>query len=148
MSDIDAAVRELWDREALKELKARYFRFLDTRDRDGLASVFTEDAVFEVPRHDVVIRGRDAIADEILEATDGARTVHHGHMPELELTGPDTARGIWAMADIVEWPRDESGNRVGISGSGHYEDEYMRVSGEWKIARSVLVRLRVDDLSN
>lgn len=33
-----------------------------------------------------------------------SRTVHHGHMPEIDITGPDTARGTWAMFDYVEWP--------------------------------------------
>ena len=31
-------------------------------------------------------------------------TVHHGHMPEIELTSPTTARGIWAMEDMLRYP--------------------------------------------
>ena len=31
------------DIEAIKQLKARYFRMMDTKDWDGLARVFTED---------------------------------------------------------------------------------------------------------
>ena len=30
-------------------------------------------------------------------------TVHHGHMPEIELTSPTTARGIWAMEDMLRY---------------------------------------------
>ena len=30
--------------ELIKQLKARYFRFLDTRNLDGLKTVFTHDA--------------------------------------------------------------------------------------------------------
>jgi hypothetical protein len=26
-------------------------------------------------------------------------SVHHGHLPEITLTGPDTATAIWAMSD-------------------------------------------------
>ncbi len=35
-------------------------------------------------------------------------------MPEIELTGPDSARGIWAMYDYVTWGRDQ-----GLKGYGH-----------------------------
>ena len=34
----------------------------------------------------------------------GATTVHHGHMPEIEITSDSTATGIWALHDIVIWP--------------------------------------------
>ena len=42
-----------------------------------------------------------------------AVTVHHGHMPEIELTSPITATGIWAMFDIVQSPR------LNFRGYGH-----------------------------
>ena len=49
------------------------------------------------------VRGRDAIVRGVQKALEGTRTVHHGHMPEIEITGPTTARGIWAMYDYVSW---------------------------------------------
>jgi uncharacterized protein (TIGR02246 family) len=134
------------DIEAIKRLKARYFRTLDTQAWDEFGLVFTRDAVLEVPEVDSVSEGRDAIVDMVSRSLAKARTVHHGHMPEIELTGPDTARGIWAMADYVEWPPRESGERVGIQGYGHYREEYAREDGEWRISRSRLDRLRVDPL--
>jgi hypothetical protein len=73
------------------------------------------------------------------------RTVHHGHMPEIEITGSDTARGMWAMFDYVEWP-EQDGRRIGLKGYGHYVEEYVREDGDWRIARSRLERLRVDPL--
>jgi hypothetical protein len=79
---------------------------------------------------------------------EGARTVHHGHMPEIEVTGSDRARGTWAMFDYVEWPNADDGARVGLQGFGHYVEEYAREDGEWRISRSRLVRLRVDPLGN
>ncbi len=33
--------------EEIRQTKARYFRFIDTKDRDGLASVFARDAVLD-----------------------------------------------------------------------------------------------------
>ena len=134
------------DIEAIKRLKARYFRTLDTQDWDGFGLVFTRDAVLDVPEVDSVSHGRDEIVAMVSRSLARARTVHHGHMPEIELTGPDTAEGIWAMADYVEWPPAESGERRGIQGYGHYREEYAREDGEWRISRSRLERLRVDPL--
>jgi uncharacterized protein (TIGR02246 family) len=139
-------VRALGDIEAIKGLKARYFRTLDHQDWQGFGQVFARDAVLEVPEAGMVENGRDAIVEAVRVPLTGARTVHHGHMPEIELTGPDTARGTWAMADFVEWPRSASGDRVGINGYGHYVEDYVRQDGEWRIARTRLERLRVDPL--
>ena len=134
------------DIEAIKRLKARYFRHMDRKDWPAWGQVFAEDAVLEVPEVDMVETGREAIVASVSGALEGTQTVHHGHMPEIELTGPDTATGIWAMADYVEWSQPEGEGRVGLRGYGHYVEEYVRVGGEWRIARSRLDRLRVDPL--
>jgi len=137
-------LRQLADLEDIKRLKARYFRALDRKEWDAFGSVFARDAVLEVPEANMVERGRDAIVASVSAAVAGTRTVHHGHMPEIEITGPDTARGIWAMFDYVEWPPSETGDRRGLQGYGHYLEEYVREDGEWRIGRLHLARLRVD----
>jgi hypothetical protein len=146
-SDADARLQRLLDIEEIKQLKARYFRMLDHQDWEGFGQVFSIDAVLEVPEAGLVEHGRDAIVAAVRAPLTGARTVHHGHMPEIELTGIDAARGTWAMFDYVEWPSSASGDRVGIAGYGHYLEEYVREEGEWRIARTHLKRLRVDPLS-
>ena len=133
--------------EAIKRLKARYFRHMDQKDWDAWGQVFAMHAVLEVPEVDMVVTGREEIVASVRGALVGTQTVHHGHMPEIEITGPDTATGIWAMADYVEWPQAEGEARVGLMGYGHYTEEYVREGGEWRIARSRLDRLRVDPLA-
>jgi hypothetical protein len=133
------------DIEAIKRLKARYFRLLDTKRWDEWGLVFTADAMMELPEADAVVHSRDEIVGGVSAALDGARTVHHGHMPEIQLTGDDTATGIWAMEDFVEWASPD-GPPVGLHGYGHYVEEYRRDDGEWRIARTRLERLRVDPL--
>jgi len=134
------------DIEAIKQLKARYFRLMDQKRWDEWGQVFTADAVMEVPEAGMVNRGRTEIVSTVSAALVGARTVHHGHMPEIEVTGENRARGIWAMSDYVEWPPNDDGARVGITGYGHYLEEYAREDGQWRIARTRLERLRVDPL--
>ena len=135
------------DIEDIKRLKARYFRLMDQKDWDAWGSVFAEEAVMEVPEVDRVATGRAAIVEFVSKALAKAQTVHHGHMPEIELTGADTATGIWAMVDYVEWSGSNPRERSGLRGYGHYYEEYVREDGAWRIARTRLVRLRVDPLA-
>ncbi len=60
-------------------------------------------------------------------------------MPEITLTGPGTASGIWSMEDIVEFP-----DGTVLQGYGHYHETYRKVDGEWRIATLHLTRLRMD----
>jgi uncharacterized protein (TIGR02246 family) len=141
-------LQRLVDTEDIKRLKARYFRTLDRKDWEGYGQVFSKDAHLEVPEGNVSEHGREAIVASVSSVLEGVRTVHHGHMPEIEITGPDTARGIWAMFDYVEFPARDDGERVGLQGYGHYTEEYVREDGEWRISHSHLSRLRIDSLGD
>ena len=125
--------------EAIKRLKARYFRLMDTKQWDEWGDVFTEDAHLAAsPDPNETFHGRADIVKRVSAVLRDARTVHHGHMPEIELTGPDTATGIWAMYDFVELPQ------LVLHGWGHYHEEYAKQGGAWHIRRSRLTRLRLD----
>jgi hypothetical protein len=140
-----ANLQELLDIEAIKQLKARYFRLMDLKQWDDWGFVFATDCLMEVPEAEMVNRGRAEIVANVSGALVGARTCHHGHMPEIEITGDGTARGTWAMFDYVEFP-EMDGARFGLQGYGHYLEEYKREDGEWRIARIRLERLRIDPL--
>ena len=130
--------------EEIKQVKARYCRTVDTQDWPGYASVFTADAVLhpsssaaESGGGDMSSkRGVEAIVAWVSGALQNAHSVHHVLMPEIELTSPTTATGIWAMEDRVEWP-----DRV-LRGFGHYSETYRRIEQGWRIASTTLTRLR------
>jgi hypothetical protein len=125
--------------EAIKQLKARYFRLMDTKQWDAFGDVFSEDAHLAAsPDPNETFTGRADIVRRVSAALREATTVHHGHMPEIELTGPDTAKGIWAMYDFVDLPQ------LVLHGWGHYHEEYVKQQGRWRIRRSRLTRLRLD----
>jgi len=137
--------------EEIKTLKARYFRFVDGKDQTGLASLFTPDGILDMrhapagpPDESALISGADEIARFILTAVSGARTVHHGHMPEITITSPDTATAIWAMQDLLKWGDKSPYPFRELIGYGYYHDTYRRVVGQWRIRSSKLTRLRVD----
>jgi hypothetical protein len=69
-------------------------------------------------------------------------------MPEILLTSKDTAKGIWAMFDWVEFSMAITSGRGkgyrGFVGYGHYEEEYRKEAGVWKISFLRLTRLRIN----
>ena len=123
--------------EAIKQLKARYYRAMDTKDWALMRDVFTEDFILDSTGiGGGVLEGRDPVVEFLSQVMDGTRSVHHGHMPEIELTSDVDAAGIWAFADIVIFP---DGTR--LAGAGHYQDAYRKVDGTWQIASSTVTRL-------
>lgn len=126
--------------EAIRHLKARYFRLLDTKDWDALVGVFTDPVEIDVRSEGGgVATSPQAFVDSVREALAGAVTVHHGHMPELELTSDRTATGIWAMEDRIWFPDGAPISR--LVGYGHYHETYRRTEDGWRIASMRLTRL-------
>jgi hypothetical protein len=136
---------QLADLEAIATLKARYFRLLDTRDWDAFADLFTDDCVHHLPSDSPIPTVDNATYFPMLRASLLPGTsVHHGHMPEITLTGPDTATGIWAMSDVVDAePPDRPA--VHIEGYGHYIETYRKDEhGTWRISSKSNDRLWLD----
>ncbi len=137
----------LWDMEQIKQLKARYFRALDTRDWEGWGQVFTEDARMEVDGEPVVVvSGRAEIVAFVKSRLSPGVSVHHGHMPEITIESASEATGIWAMFDYVQ-AEPESGPPIGLVGYGHYHETYQKGADDrWRIRSMRLSRLRVDPI--
>ncbi len=136
------------DLEAIKQLKARYCRLLDTKDWEGWREVFTEDVVAVVDnavsaggadgQPGPVWEGVDVFVPSVRSAVDKCVTVHHVHSPEIELTSETTATGIWAMEDVVESP-----DGWALYGAGHYHETYSKQDGRWRIESNHLTRTRL-----
>jgi uncharacterized protein (TIGR02246 family) len=137
------------DINAIMRLKARYFRCMDSKDWASWSQVFADNATLLVdmapttwggaPESGPLVEGRQNIVAYVRAAIEDCVTVHHGHMPEIDVISPTTAIGIWAMDDIVEWPKQ----RI-MKGHGHYHESYQKdPDGEWRIASLHLTRLRV-----
>jgi hypothetical protein len=117
--------------EAIKRLKYRYVRCLDQKLWDELEGCFVPEAVATYGGGAWAFEGRDAIMKFIRDSmgSESFLSSHRVGQPEIDLTGPDTARGVWALADLVV--HLEHG--VNIRGGAFYEDEYVKVDGHWLI---------------
>lgn len=138
-------VQMLWDIEQIKQLKARYFRLLDTKDWDAFADLFTEDCQHVLPSAAPKLpQSNDEYLAGLRTALGDGMTVHQGHMPEITILGRDDASGIWAMFDYLDVDRPE-GPPLRMQGYGHYFETYRRCEdGQWRISSKRNVRLRVD----
>lgn len=153
----------LLDIEAIKQLKARYCRHLDLREWDQLRSLFTDDAEVESPSSrlpgakpgvdgfvEILARlqeGRDEAYGNAEASPGPVRTgIHHSHLPEIEITGKDTARGIWRLTTIHP-PAEPLPVPEIHFGFGIYDEEYRREQDTWKISRLSMTLLREDRIA-
>jgi len=140
-------LQKLADHEAIRTVKARYCRYLDTKDWDGLASIFTADFVLDVQEdtHQPPFHGREAALATIKWSVTDASTAHQVHFSEIELDG-DNAQVITPMQDRVVWAKGKSPvpGVASITGYGQYHERYVREDGVWKIAHLRLSRFHVD----
>ncbi|CAJ1578913.1 nuclear transport factor 2 family protein [[Mycobacterium] wendilense] len=128
------------DIEEIKQLKARYCRYLDSKDWAGWRQLFTDDFVSDTTASGgKVIHGADEFVAFTRKSLRAQATVHQVHAPEIELVSPTAARGVWALEDVVRF-----GPGVNLRGYGHYTETYVKCGDGWRIASSTLTRLRED----
>ena len=132
--------------EAIRRLKARYFRCVDTKDWQGFAALFAPDARFDISADmpGGVFVGPSAIAQVASGGLQGAVSAHLGHSPEIEITSDHTAEAIWGMEDLIRWDDAAASPLRSLHGFGHYHETYERLDGRWYIKSLCLRRLRLD----
>lgn len=147
------AIETLLAIEAIKQLKARYFYTLDTKQWGDYGALFTADALIDFSSQQVLMQqvgtlgtladediwrcvGGQALAAWIEPLLCDVASVHHGHDPQITVTGADSATGIWAMYDRLETAQEV------FHGYGHYHEAYRRMDGRWYFASLTLTRLK------
>jgi len=126
---LEARIQALEDTEAIKRLKAKYWRCMDRKLWDELPDCFAADAMADYGPN-MKFEGRGAIVKFLKDTLGGQNviTAHGGHNPEIEIISASAARATWALNDyIVIQPNTKR------EGWGFYEDEYVKENGSWKI---------------
>lgn len=122
---------DLVEIEAIKRLKYKYFRCLDLKLWDEMPSCFTPEATVAYSGGRYSAEGIEAIMDFLTGSMSSEEFLssHRCHHPEIDLTGADSATGIWAFDDFVIIGEFD----IIVAGAGFYEDHYAKHGGEWLI---------------
>jgi SnoaL-like protein len=131
---------QLEDIEAIKRLKYRYCRCIDTANIKELAELFTEDASVRYVGGSYLFeaQGRDKIIEAIGYAFHAeAIAFHHVNHPEIDLVSPTEATGVWYLKD---WFLDLR-HKIITDGSSLYRDTYVKQNGKWLIKRATYERI-------
>ncbi|MCV7121584.1 nuclear transport factor 2 family protein [Mycobacterium lacus] len=121
------------DVEAIKQVKYRYLRALDTKHWDDFAETLTEDITADygpsigaelhfTNRADLVDYLRSALGPTVI-------TEHRVTHPDITVTG-DTASGSWYLQDRVIVAELD----FMLIGAAFYRDQYRRTEHGWKIS--------------
>lgn len=121
------AIRDLLDREAIRDLAVRYCERVWQDDADGYVALFTPDG--EIRPADTLLttgaQGHDALRAMIVSGMIyRPRPFLHNHL--VELTGPDSAEGTCYKEIRVTL----DGERYLLT--AEYHDHYVRFQGEWR----------------
>jgi len=124
--DTYQAVRELKDREAIRDLAIRYAHCVWQRDVEGAIDLFAEGASMELDDRPPIV-GREALLASYQALLQGDfMPFVHNHVIELD---GDRARGTCYL-DLRATVDGKA-----MIGAGVYEDEYVREDGRWRFAR-------------
>jgi len=128
-----AKLKELEDREAIRQVFVDYARFLDSANYDGYTSLFAKDAVFRDAKGREVIGAQMAQYGERVAVAriEGRFTeaVHVMNNHDITIDG-DRARAVilWSYLCI------DPDKMPVLMQMGRYNDELVREDGTWKIA--------------
>lgn len=139
-ADMATGVERLLVVREIEELKARYLHALDRNAWDEMERCLTDDV--EVSYASGMYRhvGLEAVMGFLRSTTLARETSSSSHVatnPQIELLGPDHARGTWRLTDFVH---DRAKGSM-LVGSGVYRDEYRRTGPGWRIAATGYDRL-------
>lgn len=128
MADADAI-------EAIKQVKYRYMRALDTKHWDDFADTLTEDVIGDYGSslgEEHKFSDRESLV-EFMRTSMPANVItdHRVTHPEIVIDG-DEATGTWYLQDKVIVADFD----FMLMGAGFYHDTYRRTADGWKISKT------------
>lgn len=132
-------LQDLVEIEAIKQLKYAYMRCVDKKLWDEMTTLFVPEATCSYSAGHYTYEGRDAIVAWLRKGMDkpGFHSTHSVHHPEIRLTGPTEATGVWKLEDYVL----DTDYDIVISGAAFYEDRYVKRDGRWLILHTGYERI-------
>ena len=130
-----ARVAALEDINAIRQLKARYLRACDLKQVEDLRDTLLPEGIrLDYQNFPLFTQRDDFIAlFQQMACQGGVYDLHHAGNADIELTGPDEARGRWTLNFRTIILSMQSVTQLVVE----YEDIYRRKDGRWWIAESV-----------
>jgi hypothetical protein len=135
--------------EEIKQLKAKYFYYLDHKDwvnwreqvwaPEGKLVVAAEIDHTVFPREPMIEWVASRFADMV--------SVHHGHTPIIDIISETEAKALWAMEDRLYRGKGNPEGESFVLGFGHYHETYVKLEVGWRIRSTRLTRLRAETTS-
>ncbi len=125
---LEARITRLEDIEAIKQLKVRYSHVCDDdHNPETITALFAEDGIWESPDFGVA-KGHAEIRALFQRFRDKfSFSQHNMSNPIIEVDG-DRATGIWYIQG--PWTETEGGKEIWMT--ARYDDDYVKIDGEWK----------------
>ncbi|WP_162012170.1 nuclear transport factor 2 family protein [Streptococcus sp. S784/96/1] len=125
----------LMEKLALKELVDTFSNLADIKDTKTQAQLFVENATLTSHNGDQVFKqeGREAIEEACAAFLALFDTVYHLNGQQVVQIDGDKATGT-AYCQVVLIGANEKGKQAQTTQGVRYEDEYVKVDGQWKIA--------------
>lgn len=122
---------QLSEIEAISQLQADYWWYMDTKQWDVWADVFTEDFLY-YSWGEKTTSTRDEFIAMNKESLAHFNTAHQGHQHKVVLTSDTTAEGRWILNDNLSYINtDQEGV---IKGYGYYLNDYEKgEDGKWRL---------------
>jgi hypothetical protein len=130
--------------ETVRQRKAKYCRYLDTKQFDQWEALFKPDAkiVFYNPDNTVAHSFESAknlsTPTRSLFAT--TQTIHQTHNSEIDFKSTTELSAIWSMEDWHIYAPEGDNPSKTMHGYGFYHETWELVEGSWLIAKLELRR--------
>ena len=131
MAALDTRITRIEDIEAIKQLKARYCDICDDgHNPHRITTLFVEDGIWEADGEggDSKAQGHEAIRKLFQTAQQHVSFSQHMAMnPIIEIAG-NRAKGTWYFFGPFTFRENNEAKWI----AARYEDDYIKVNGEWK----------------
>lgn len=123
---IETIVRELADREAIRDLPLRYCHYVWKKDVPALVNLFTDDGEFDAGGAQPAAKGKETLLKAYQQGLSSLDPHPFIHNHVVELHDNNRATGTCYL--------ELRATREGKSmiAAGYYDDEYTKVGEEWK----------------